>query len=583
MKSSVYYIIFLLLFLFSCGKEEIVKPTEIINVINPLPVVTTTAASNVFANSAVGGGNITSDGGYSVTARGVCWSTNQNPTTSDSKTSNGTGIGSFTSNITNLSQSTTYYIRAFATNYKGTGYGNVISITTTSAIPAVTTNSITSIQPTSATCGGNISADYGYPITARGVCWSTSQNPTTSDSKTSNGTGTGSFSSNITGLTAGSTYYVRAYATNSIGTGYGAQTLFSAGNAQIPSLTTTSVSSITTSTAVSGGAISSNGGATITVSGVCWSTSQNPTTANSKTTNGTTSGSYTSSLTGLTLGTTYYVRAYATNSIGTGYGNQLSFTTWNHPTITTSSVTNITSTAATCGGTITSNGGTTITVSGICWSTSQNPTTSNNKTTNGTSSGTFTSNLTGLTLGTTYYVKAYATNSVGTAYGNQVSFIATLGIGESYLGGKVAYIYQTGDPGYIAGQTHGLIVAPSDQSSSAIWGCFATLISGADGTAIGTGAQNTIDIDNGCTTSGIAADLCASLSLNGYSDWFLPSQNEITKLYLNRNAIGGFASNVYWSSTEISNAYAFGYSFYDGTNGSVNRTYSEHVRAVRYF
>ena len=230
MKSLVYYIIFLLLFLFSCGKEKIVKPTETIIVTNPLPLVTTKAASDVFVYDAISGGNISSDGGYSIIARGVCWSTNQNPTISDSKTIDGTGIGEYTSLLTNLSSSSIYYLRAYATNYKGTGYGDVISITTNPAVPEVTTNSITNIQPTSATCGGIIYYDFGYSITTRGVCWSTNQNPTTSDSKTINGTGTGSFSSSITGLAAGSTYYVRAYATNSMGTGYGNTVSFTTGS-----------------------------------------------------------------------------------------------------------------------------------------------------------------------------------------------------------------------------------------------------------------------------------------------------------------------------------------------------------------
>ena len=123
---------------------------------------------------------------------------------------------------------------------------------------------------------------------------------------------------------------------------------------------------------------------------------------------------------------TYYVRAYATNSVGTAYGNEVSFTTINNttqlPTVTTSSVSNVTETSATCGGNVTSNGGSNVTARGVCWSTSHNPTTSNSHTINGSDTGSFTSNITGLTAGTTYYVRAYATNSVGTAYGNEVSF-----------------------------------------------------------------------------------------------------------------------------------------------------------------
>ena len=134
-------------------------------------------------------------------------------------------------------------------------------------------------------------------------------------------------------------------------------------------------------------------------------------------------------------------------------------------------------------------------------------------------------------------------------------------VGDSYQGGKIAYILQAGDIGYDANVLHGLIAAPSDQGN-AQWGCQGTEISGADGTAIGTGAQNTIDIMNGCGTAGIAAELCGDLVLNGYSDWYLPSKDELEKLYLNQFAIGGFTLNSwYWSSTEVSTHIAWAFNF----------------------
>ena len=192
-----------------------------------------------------------------------------------------------------------------------------------------------------------------------------------------------------------------------------------------PILTSTAISNISSSAATSGGNISNDGGGTITSKGVCWSTSSNPTITNSKTNDGTGSGVFTSNLTSLIPNTLYYVRAYATNSVGTAYGNQVSFTTLSNiilPTLTTTAISNNSSSAATSGGNISSDGGGTITSKGVCWSTSSNPTITNSKTNDGTGSGVFTSNLTSLIPNTLYYVRAYATNSVGTAYGNQVSF-----------------------------------------------------------------------------------------------------------------------------------------------------------------
>ena len=155
-------------------------------------------------------------------------------------------------------------------------------------------------------------------------------------------------------------------------------------------------------------------------------------------------------------------------------------------------------------------------------------------------------------------------------------------IGESALGGKIAYILQPGDPGYDAGVQHGLVATVEDISTTAIWGCEGTTISGADGTAIGTGNQNTIDIMAGCPTAGIAARLAGDLVQGGYSDWYLPSKDELNKLYINRVAIGGFASNGYWSSTEGLHV-AWFQNFNDGGQGFDYKGLTYYVRAIRAF
>ena len=181
----------------------------------------------------------------------------------------------------------------------------------------------------------------------------------------------------------------------------------------------------------------------------------------------------------------------------------------------------------------------------------------------------------------------------GTAWTNMIGGTASnaiLRVGDEYQGGIIAYILVSEDPGYDANVQHGLIATAADISTAAQWGCFGTTISGADGTAIGTGNQNTIDIMAGCATAGIAARLCGDLVQGGYSDWYLPSKDELNKLYLNRTAIGGFAIGFnYWSSTE-GNANLVGVSsgawcqsFYDGYQADGFKNYAFNVRAIRAF
>jgi len=398
------------------------------------PIVSlTTTPSSITQTSAMSGGSITSDGGYTVIAKGVCWSTSSSPTIANSKTSNGSGTSLFSSIITNLSVGTTYYVMAYATNSVGTSYGTQVSFTTNPAIIATvsSTTGISSVTLNSAIGGGTISSDGGASVTVRGVCWSsTTSTPTIANSRTLDGTGTGTFSSSLTGLISSTTYYYRAYATNSAGTSYGNTQSFItvAITAPIISLTN-SVSTITQTAAISGGTILGDGGSSVTTRGICWSsiTSAPTTTLSTKTTDGTGVGSFSSSLSGLTASTTYYVRAYATNSIGTVYAPYKSFTTTSLTTpilSATTSATNITTNSATSGGNITSDGGATITARGVCWSSSTPaPTISlSTKTLNGTGSGTFSSSITGLTTKKTYYLRSYATNSVGTTYGTAVSF-----------------------------------------------------------------------------------------------------------------------------------------------------------------
>jgi uncharacterized protein (TIGR02145 family) len=390
------------------------------------------------------------DIGEGIDQYGYCWSTEtDNPTIENCDTSTSLGpLGKpeqYSDTISNLSPNSKYYIKAYLKKGSVIVYSNSLPFTTLMPTePVVKTDSVTNITKDSCKCWGDVISEGGAPVTERGVCWDTSSMPDLKNSHITNGSGTGRFSTSVKELASNTSYYIRAYATNSKGTAYGNQLSFR--TIDIPTVTTTSVTSNTITTAQCGGNVTSDGGATVTARGVCWSTSQNPTIADSKTKDGSGTGSFTSNLSGLVSSTTYFVRAYATNSQGTAYGNQVSFTagqTITSPNVTTSSVTSITRTTAQCGGNVTSDGGATVTARGVCWSKSHNPILADNITTNGSDIGSYTSDLLGLTQYTTYYVRAYATNSYGTAYGSEIEFKTLWGCGAPFLDLRDGESYRT--------------------------------------------------------------------------------------------------------------------------------------------
>jgi len=184
------------------------------------PTITTTAVSNITGTSADSGGESITDGGGTISSKGIQWSEVADFSTILGANDEGTGTADFNSTITGLTTGNTYYVRAYAQNEVGVAYGQVESFQT-SGVPTLTTVAISGISWDSAASGGeNISANGG-PVSNKGVEWSTTSNFATIEGSTSDGSGTANFASNLTGLSETTTYYVRAYAVNIAGTGYG--------------------------------------------------------------------------------------------------------------------------------------------------------------------------------------------------------------------------------------------------------------------------------------------------------------------------------------------------------------------------
>ena len=316
------------------------------------PTVTTTSVSSIGINSAECGGSISSE--LTVTSRGICWSTMQNPTTDYDVSDGGSGIGSFNSSLTGLLPNTTYYVRAFATNSAGTAYGNQVSFTTKDVqLEYISGNNQT--YP-----GGGMPLPLVFKVRIFGgessiyVDDLKVENLSISASA-STGHQDGDFNNlnnycNDGNLTCYGGYYYVEPNTGSDYTLFITVTLKNNGqdvssylitesilhwSSSLPTVSTTAISSINLTTAVGGGNITNDNGYAVTSRGVCWSTSQNPTSdLTTKTSDGTGTGVFTSNINGLTPGTKYYVRSYATNISGTGYGNEISFTTYNSDAIT---------------------------------------------------------------------------------------------------------------------------------------------------------------------------------------------------------------------------------------------------------
>ncbi len=351
--------------------------------------------------------------------------------------------------------------------------------------------------------------------------------------------------------------------------------------ASVPTVTTTAVTNITSASVQSGGTITSDGGAAVTARGVCYSYMPTPTITDNKTSDGTGAGTFVSTSSNMVVNHGYYMRAYATNSAGTGYGNEIYFVTSGTPSLTTQPVTENNHKWISGGAGITSSAAP-VTAKGVCWSTSPNPTITDNKTTDGTGTNGFASTVT-FTINTVYYVRAYATNSFGTGYGNQVTFTTGIAIGLSYGGGIIFDVDGTGQ--------HGLIAAIVDQSTAAPWAPGSLYTTTTSATSTTDGVTNTTKIISTYGNTGTyAAKLCRDYRGGGFADWFLPSSIQLQALSSYQDIVAGFPAHValgtfnYWSSTEYDYFRAWDQNYnYTFTYNNSQKNQLNYVRAIRTF
>ena len=428
--------------------------------------LTTSTATSITQTTALLGATLSSLGTpATISSRGVCIGLDANPSWGNQYcySAEGTGLGAYTTTVSNLSSgvslvpNTTYHYRGYANNAAGTGYSADATFTTLPTVsntgPTVTTQGATSVSKTFATLNGNINSTGGVNATVRGFNYGVTTNYGTTTTDTGSFSA-GAYTKSLSTLTCGTTYHYRSYATNTTGTSTGNDQTFTTtacaggtptggntGGGLVPTVTTQGATSVSKTFATLNGNINSTGGVNATVRGFNYGVTTNYGTTTTDT-GSFSAGAYTKSLSTLTCGTTYHYRSYATNSADTGYGSDTTFITTACaggvptggatgggvggsniivPTVTTQGATSVALNSATLNGNITSTGGANATIRGFQYGTDTNYGTTTTET-GLFSTGSFTKNITGLACGTTYHYVGYATNSVGSALGNDQTF-----------------------------------------------------------------------------------------------------------------------------------------------------------------
>jgi uncharacterized protein (TIGR02145 family) len=309
-------LLFVLVVLFACKREE----EEV------LPEVITASVDEIYNTSARVGGRTANNGGPEISDRGVYWGTSADPEKGGTKLQIGTGNGIFYDNLSGLTPGVKYYVKAYANNGIGESFGKETFFTTQISLPTVETSDVSEFTSTSVRLGGVVTDDGGFEVTQRGVYWGDEPDPRLKGTKLIIGSGDGSFSQTVTGLSRANTYYAIAFATNLKGTSYGREITFST-EPELPVVVTGSIFNITPFGAEAGGVVTSSGGLDVTERGFYWGTSPDPVATGTKLAIGNGTGSFTSILTNLNPAIRYYVRSYAINGMGIAYGEEKNFLT----------------------------------------------------------------------------------------------------------------------------------------------------------------------------------------------------------------------------------------------------------------
>ena len=391
-----------------------------------MPAVTSAVVSAITSTTAKFSSSVKSHGGETVTEVGFYYSTEPSvdPETA-LKVNQPYSQDAFSIDVEKLDVYTKYYVMAYATNSAGTTYSDVATFTTDSSYPTVQTVGATDINSQGATLSGSVLSDNGASITERGFVYMQGTGTPTTDSYKLKVSGkTGEYTGALSGLEPNKKYSFRAYAVNSKGTAYGEVMSFLTVTG-LPKVSAVDVSKIASTSATLTADVTDHGGETVSEVGFYYSLDPAVDDETSvKVTRNYAGGAFSTSLTDLSVFTTYYVKAYAVNSAGVAYSSVVSFKTLaDVPVVQTLGSAEVGSDGATLSGTVLTDNGASITERGFVWMQGDGtPTTSNSKLKASGTTGDFTATLSGLDPNKKYSFRAYAINSVGTAYGAVMTF-----------------------------------------------------------------------------------------------------------------------------------------------------------------